>query len=108
MRRVDATPGDGLDPVVRIVEDLGTVEIPCGKWTAAATAIEYMVSAKSKRNDYTLAECKVSHTGQHFSRSAFHSSSYLPPPSPIPAGCGWRPGPCPQPHRRCDSLAAPA
>jgi hypothetical protein len=60
VRRVDATPGDGLDPVVRIVEDLGTVEIPCGKVDCRSNCIEYMVSAKNKRNDYTLAECKVS------------------------------------------------
>jgi len=60
VRRVDATPGDGLDPVVRIVEDLGTVEIPCGKVDCRSNCIEYMVSAKNKRDDYTLAECKVS------------------------------------------------
>jgi len=60
VRRVDASPGDGLDPVVRIVEDLGTVEIPCGKEDCRSNCIEYMVSARNKRNDYTLAECKVS------------------------------------------------
>jgi hypothetical protein len=60
VRRVDATPGDGLDPVVRIVEDLGTVEIPCGKVDCRSNCIEYMVSARNKRDDYTLAECKVS------------------------------------------------
>jgi hypothetical protein len=38
VRHKDAVPGDGLDPVVRIVEDLGTIEIPCGKWTAGPTA----------------------------------------------------------------------
>ena len=60
VRRVDATPGDELDPVVRIVEDLGTVEIPCGKVDCRSNCIEYMVRAKSRRDDYTLAECKVS------------------------------------------------
>ena len=60
VRRVEATPGDDLDPVVRIVEDLGTVEIPCGKVDCRSNCIEYMVSAKTKRDDYTLAECKVS------------------------------------------------
>jgi hypothetical protein len=60
VRRVDATPGDGLDPVVRIIEDLGTVEVPCGKVDCRSNCIEYMVSAKNKRDDYTLAECKVS------------------------------------------------
>jgi hypothetical protein len=58
VRRVDAAPGDDLDPVVRIVEDLGTVEIPCGKVDCRSNCIEYIVNAKSK--DYTLAECKVS------------------------------------------------
>ena len=60
VRRVDATPGDSLDPVVRIVEDLGTVEIPCGKVDCRSNCIEYMVSAKGRPDDYTLAECKVS------------------------------------------------
>jgi len=60
VRRVDAAPGDDLDPVVRIVEDLGTVEIPCGKVDCRSNCIEYMVSAKSRRDGYTLAECKVS------------------------------------------------
>ena len=38
VRRTDATPGDNLDPVVRIVEDLGTVETPCGKVNRRRTA----------------------------------------------------------------------
>ncbi|HEY6580851.1 MAG TPA: hypothetical protein VIZ60_06910 [Rubrobacter sp.] len=59
VRRVEATPGNDLDPVVRIVEDLGTVEIPCGKVDCRSNCIEYMVSARSKRDDYALAECKV-------------------------------------------------
>ena len=60
VRRVDAMPGDDLDPVVRIVEDLGTVEIPCGKVDCRSNCIEYMVSATKRRNDYALAECKIS------------------------------------------------
>jgi len=60
VRRVEATPGDGLDPVVRIVEDLGTVEIPCGKVDCRSNCLEYLVSATGSRNDYTLAECKIS------------------------------------------------
>jgi hypothetical protein len=60
VRRVEATPGDDLDPVVRIVEDLGTVEIPCGKVDCRSNCLEYLVSTTSKRNDYTLAECKIS------------------------------------------------
>ena len=60
VRRVEATPGDNLDPVVRIVEDLGTVEIPCGKVDCRSNCLEYLVSATGRRNDYTLAECKIS------------------------------------------------
>jgi hypothetical protein len=60
VRRVEATPGDDLDSVVRIVEDLGTVEIPCGKVDCRSNCLEYMVSATSRRDDYNLAECKIS------------------------------------------------
>lgn len=60
VRRVDAMPGDDLDPVVRIVEDLGTVEIPCGKVDCRSNCLEYMVRAAGRRDDYTLAECKIS------------------------------------------------
>ena len=60
VRRVEATPGDDLDPVVRIVEDLGTVEIPCGKVDCRSNCLEYLVRATSRRDDYTLAECKIS------------------------------------------------
>ena len=60
VRRKDATPGDGLDPVVRIVEDLGTIEIPCGKVDCRANCLEYLVRSSRKREDYSLAECKLS------------------------------------------------
>jgi hypothetical protein len=60
VRRKDAVPGDGLDPVVRIVEDLGTIEIPCGKVDCRANCLEYLVRSARKREDYTLAECKIS------------------------------------------------
>ena len=60
VRRLEATPGDDLDPVVRIVEDLGTVEIPCGKVDCRSNCLEYLVRATGRREDYTLAECKVS------------------------------------------------
>lgn len=62
VRRKDAAPGDGLDPVVRIVEDLGTIEVPCGKLDCRANCLEYMVHA-ARRNapeSYALAECKIS------------------------------------------------
>ncbi len=60
VRHVDATPGDELDPVVRIVEDLSTVEIPCGKVDYRSNCIEYIVRATRRRDDYLLAECKLS------------------------------------------------
>jgi hypothetical protein len=62
VRRKDAAPGDGVDPVVRIVEDLGTIEVPCGKVDCRANCLEYMVHA-ARRNvpeGYALAECKIS------------------------------------------------
>jgi hypothetical protein len=46
--------------VVRIVEDLGTIEIPCGKVDCRANCLEYLVRSACKREDYTLAECKIS------------------------------------------------
>ncbi len=60
VRRKDAVPGDGLEPVVRIVEDLGTIEIPCGKVDCRANCLEYLVRSARKREDYALAECKIS------------------------------------------------
>jgi len=60
VRRKDATPGDSLDPVVRIVEDLGTVEIPCGKVDCRSNCLEYMVRSFRKTEDYTVADCKLS------------------------------------------------
>lgn len=62
-RRKDAIPGDGVSPVVKIVEDLGTIEIPCGKVDCRANCIEYTVRAakrRSEESDYSLAECKLS------------------------------------------------
>ena len=60
VRRKDAVPGDGLDPVVRIVEDLGTIEIPCGKVDCRANCLEYLVRSVRGKKDYALAECKIS------------------------------------------------
>jgi hypothetical protein len=63
VRRADAAPGDGLDPVVRIVEDLGTVEVPCGKVDCRANCLEYLVSPPRRApegSDYPLRECKIS------------------------------------------------
>ena len=62
VRHREAAPGDGLDPVVRIVEDLGTIEVPCGKVDCRANCIEYMVQAarRNSRESYALAECKIS------------------------------------------------
>jgi hypothetical protein len=62
VRRKDAAPGDGVDPVVRIVEDLGTIEVPCGKVDCRANCLEYMVHAvrRNAPEDYALGECKIS------------------------------------------------
>jgi hypothetical protein len=60
VRRKDAVPGDGRDPVVRIVEDLGTVEIPCGKVDCRGNCLEYLVRSTRRPEDYTLAECRLS------------------------------------------------
>jgi hypothetical protein len=58
-RRTDASPGNGLDPVVRIVEDLGTVEVPCGKVDCRANCLEYRVRPARARGSYALTECKI-------------------------------------------------
>ena len=60
VRRKDAVPGDGLAPVVRIVADLGTIEIPCGKADCRANCLEYLVRPTGRTEDYALAECKIS------------------------------------------------
>lgn len=62
VRHKEASPGDGLDPVVRIVEDLGTVEVPCGKVDCRANCVEYLVEAarRTPRDGYALTECKIS------------------------------------------------
>ena len=59
VRYVEAVPGDGRDLVVRIVEDLGTVVIPCGKVDCRANRLDYLVRPTRKREDYSLAECKL-------------------------------------------------
>ena len=59
-RRTDASPGNDLDPVVRIVEDLGTVEVPCGKVDCRANCLEYLVKSVRARKSYALTDCKIS------------------------------------------------
>ena len=59
VRRGDATPGDDLDPVVRIVEDLGTIEVPCGKVDCRSNCLEYLVQAARRSESYPLADCKI-------------------------------------------------
>jgi hypothetical protein len=59
VRRKDAAPGDGLDPVVRIVEDLGTIEVPCGKVDCRANCLEYIVQSVPVHKSYALADCKI-------------------------------------------------
>jgi hypothetical protein len=58
-RRTDASPANDLDPVVRIVEDLGTVEVPCGKVDCRANCLEYLVRPARARESYALTECKI-------------------------------------------------
>jgi hypothetical protein len=58
-RRTDASPGNDLDPVVRIVEDLGTIEVPCGKVDCRANCLEYLVRPVRARESYALTECKI-------------------------------------------------
>jgi hypothetical protein len=60
VRRKDAVPGDDLDPVVRIVEDLGTIEVPCGKVDCRSNCLEYMVRSVRRPEVYPLADCKIS------------------------------------------------
>jgi hypothetical protein len=60
VRRPDTTPGDNLDPVVRIVEDLGTVEIPCGKVDCHSNCLEYTARSSQEADEYALADCKLS------------------------------------------------
>jgi hypothetical protein len=61
--RREASPENGLDPVVEIVEDLGTIEVPCGKVDCGSDCLEYVVrSAGSRPREgfgYNLAECKI-------------------------------------------------
>jgi hypothetical protein len=58
-RRTDASPGNDLDPVIRIVEDLGTVEVPCGKVDCRANCVEYLVRPARAQESYALTECKI-------------------------------------------------
>lgn len=60
VRHTDASPDNGLDPVVRIVEDLGTVEVPCGKVDCRASCLEYIVQAARASENFALTDCKIS------------------------------------------------
>lgn len=60
VRRRDAAPNNGLDPVVRIVEDLGTIEVPCGKVDCRANCLEYLVRPVHTPKSYAVAECNIS------------------------------------------------
>lgn len=65
--RREARPDNELEPVVEIVEDLGTIETPCGKVDCRGNCLEYIVQSardRSRREDraaesYSLAECKL-------------------------------------------------
>lgn len=60
VRRVDAMPDNELEPVVRIEENLGTIEVPCGKVDCRSNCLEYLVRPVRRSEDYALAECKIS------------------------------------------------
>ena len=63
VRHTEAVPGNGRDPIVEIVEDLGTIEVPCGKVDCRGNCLEYVVrSAREmarREQGYNLAECKL-------------------------------------------------
>ena len=59
VRRKDAKPENGLDPVVRILENLGTIEVPCGKVDCRANCLEYLVQPARAHKSYALADCKI-------------------------------------------------
>lgn len=64
VRRTDARPDNELEPVVEIVEDLGTVETPCGKLDCRGNCLEYAVQSARHRGglraeSYNLAGCKI-------------------------------------------------
>jgi hypothetical protein len=42
------------------VEDLGTVEIPCGKVDCRSNCLEYTVRSSREAEGYALADCKLS------------------------------------------------
>ena len=60
VRYRDASPGNNLDPVVRIVENLGTVEAPCGKTDCRANCLEYVVRSARAVENFALTDCKIS------------------------------------------------
>jgi len=60
VRHAEAVPGDRLDPVVEIEENLGTVELPCGKVDCRASCLEYVVHAPRGGKKLTLSECGLS------------------------------------------------
>ncbi len=60
VRHTDASPDNGLNPVVRIVEDLGTVEVPCGKINCRANCLEYVVQPARTSENFALTDCKIS------------------------------------------------
>ena len=59
VRYRDASPGNSLEPVVRIVENLGTVEAPCGKADCRANCLEYVVRSARALENFALTDCKI-------------------------------------------------
>jgi len=42
--------------MVQIMEDLGTIEVPCGKVDCRANCLEYLVRSSRAQESYALAE----------------------------------------------------
>ncbi len=59
VRYREAAPENGLDPVVLVVEDLGTIEVPCGKVDCRSNCLEYLVRSPRRRESFNLADCKI-------------------------------------------------
>lgn len=48
--------GRSRHPMVQIMEDLGTIEVPCGKVDCRANCLEYLVRSSRAQESYALAE----------------------------------------------------
>jgi len=58
--RKDVRPQERKNPVVEVVENLGTTENPCGRVDCRGNCLEYLVRPVRGRRSYGLNECKLS------------------------------------------------